>query len=259
MKKLLWTALLCSAVAHMAAGCIIVDDSDPDPYPQPDPTPDPTPDPDPVPVGPGLLDVTWTLTEGLDEVLIDGCVEGVTAEIVAEDIATAEQYIDLFDCVDGAGQTSDIPAGEYDVWVNVYNGVDVTTSDLIAQSGFEAVTILGDDIVPVDFVFPTGGYFFLSWSITDELGPDALCEDVAADGVSVLSTLVGPDTAIDDLYDCNAYEATTPQMLLGEYVLAVSLLDGEASLNEVTVPQQFTLDYGNHTVDLGDFEFVLTQ
>jgi hypothetical protein len=244
MKKLLWTTLLCSALAHLAAGCIIVTD--------------PPPDPPPPPPGPGFLDVTWTLTAGVNDVPIAGCVEGVTTEVVTENIATRAQYIDLFDCADSAGRTSQIAPGDYDVWVNVYNRRNLATADLIAQSGFLRVRVRSNEIVPVRFFFPAGGFFTLTWSITDDFGPDAECDDVAADGVSVLSTLVGPNTAIDDIFDCFRFEATTPQMLLGNYVVSVSLLDGNRSLNRINVADAYSLDYGNQVEDLGHFEFELT-
>lgn len=256
MKNLLWTTLLCSALAPMAAGCFVTVD---DPNPTPPPTPTPPPPPPPTPAGPGVLDVTWTLTAGLDPVTIEGCSEGVTAEIVAEDTTTGEQYIDVYDCAALGGQTTERPAGEYDVWVNIYNGLDVLTDDLIAQSDYQTVIVQGDDIVPLDFFFPAGGFVFLTWSITDAFGPDATCEDVPADGVSVLSTLVGPDTAIDDIYNCSDFEATTPELLLGEYVVSVSLLNGDESLNLVSVTDPVSLEYGHQVVDLQNFVFDVVQ
>lgn len=236
MKKLVFASLLCGILAQVGTGCIV--SSNP---------------------ADGYFDVAWILTEGADNTAIQGCGDGVTAEVVAEDIVTSQQYIDLFDCVDGSGITSAIPAGDYDVWVNVYNGTDVSSSNLIAQSGFQRTSILDGETVVLDLSFPAGGFFELSWTIEDELGPGAACADVAADGVSVLSTLVGPNTAIDDVFDCSAMSAITPQMLLGEYVVSVSLLDGEQSLNQVSTADPVTLQFGNEVVDLGIFDFVLTQ
>lgn len=237
MKTLVFASLLCGTLLQMGTGCIIVDDGG----------------------APGFLDVQWTLTEGPDNIPLQGCVEGITAEVIAEDVDTGQQYIDLYDCSAGAGITSSLPAADYDVWVNVYNGENVSNADLIAQSGFSRVSIIDGETVPVDFEFPAGAAFGLTWSITDDLGPGAECADVGADGVSVLATLVGTDTATDDIFNCVDQSAVTPQMLLGDYVVSVSLLDGEQSLNQISTAESVSLDYGNQVYDLGDFEFTLTE
>jgi hypothetical protein len=235
MKKLVLASLLCGTLAQGGTGCTTT--SDPEP---------------------GYFNVEWTLTEGADDTPIQGCAEGVTAEVVAENIDTGEQLIDRFDCVNGGGITAAIPAGDYDVWVNVYNGTDVSSSDLIAQSGSQRTAIIDGETVPLTLSFPAGASFELSWTITDDVGPNAQCGDVTADGVSVLSTLVGTDTAFDDVFNCTAMSAVTPQMLLGDYVVSVSLLNGEQSLNEVSTADAVTLQFGNQLVDLGIFDFVLT-
>lgn len=237
MKNLVFAPLLCGTLLQMSVGCVVVSDDG----------------------APGFLDVQWTLTEGPNSTPFQGCAEGITAEVVAEDIDTGQQYTDLYDCSAGAGITSMLPAADYDVWVNVYNGENVTNADLIAQSGFTRISIIDGETVQIDFEFPAGASFELTWSITDDLGPDATCEDVNANGVSVLATLVGTDTATDDIFDCIDLSALTPQMLLGEYVVSVSLLDGEESLNQVSTAESVSLDYGNQIYDLGDFEFILAE
>jgi hypothetical protein len=238
MKNLVFASLLCGTLAQMGTGCIVTS-GDP-----------------PVP---GYFDVAWTLHEGRNATAIQGCGQGRIAEVVAENVRNKQQYIDLFTCTNRTGLTSSVPPGDYDVWVNVYNDDQLASADLIAQSGFQRVTVFDGETIPLDFFFPAGGFFELTWSITDDFGPDAECADVGADGVSVLANLVGPNTAIDDVFDCFELQAITPQMLLGEYVLSVSLLDGQESLNQVSTAEPARLEYGNHVYEIGHFEFLLDE
>lgn len=239
MKRLFFASLLCGTLAQAGTGCVVVTEEDP--------------------VVDGVFDVQWFLTEGPTNEPTAACGDGVTAEIVAKDTFSGEEYSAVYDCQDFRGQTGLLPGGEYDVWVNIFNGPDIFNDDLIAQSVApqRAVIDIDGSAVPLDFEFPAGAYISLTWDIDDGQGPGAQCEDLNADGVSVLATLVGPNTAIDDVYNCSDYAATTPQVLVGEYFVTVNLLSGQESLNEATTEDNFFLEFGNQVYDLGNFAFTL--
>ena len=241
MKKLFFASLLCGTMAQAGTGCVVVTEEDP--------------------VVEGVFDVQWILTEGPTDDPGAGCGDGVTAEIVAKDTFSGEEYSTIYDCEDGGGQTGLLPAGEYDVWVNIFNGPDIFNDALIAQAvdPQRATIDVDGSVVLLDFEFPAGAYIGLTWSVDDGLGEGAQCEDLNADGVSVLATLVGTDTAFDDIYNCSDYAATTPQLLVGEYFVTVNLLDGQESLNEATTEDNFFLEFGNQLYDLGNFTFYLAQ
>ncbi len=241
MKSIAWALLLASIGTSITSGCIIIEDDDD--APPPDIIID---DPE------GFFDVTWTLTEGPNDVPTN-CDEGVTAEIISEEVSSRERYVDVFTCSASAGITSSLPAANYDVWVNVYDSTDI----LIAQSSVIRTSIdFNNETVELDFSFPTGGYFALDWSIEDDFS-FLECGDVSADGVSLISTLASTDFAVDDIFSCNDYTAETGKLLLGDYVIVVSLLDGETNLGN-SLPRNGSLTVGNEQVDLGTFEFVVT-
>jgi hypothetical protein len=229
MNKLVFAALLLGGLTQ-ATGCIIVSDDD-----------DET----------GYFNVSWNLTEGANDTTASTC-PGDTVEVVSERVG-GTQFVDLYDCVDGSGETAALPLGDYNVWVNVKQG-----DTLMAQSFLGTASIdLDGETVPIGFdIAIDGGYFGLTWSMTDDLA-DLTCGDVGAGGVSVLSTLIGPNTGIDDIFDCTDGSATTPKLDLGDYTIVVSLLDAvDDSVLGASMPRETSLDYGNELNDLGNFEFV---
>jgi hypothetical protein len=103
------------------------------------------------------------------------------------------------------------------------------------------------------------GSFGLTWTIADD-GRSARCADVNAGEVRVASTLVGPDgTTYDDFFSCIDGEAITPGLVLGDYRVGVTLVDGaRASLHQPLLIEA-SLDFGNAFVDLGSVEFALEE
>ena len=230
MNKLVFAALLLGGLAQ-ATGCIISsDDNNETAY----------------------FDVSWNLTEGPNDTTATTC-PGDTVEVVSQRVGGTE-YIDLYDCVDGSGVTAALPLGDYSVWVNVRQNETLMAQSFLGTSRLDLdgeTVLIGFDIA-ID-----GGFFGLTWSMTDDVS-DLTCSEVGAGGVSVLSTLVGPNTATDDIFDCTDASAVTAKLPFGEYVIVVALLDevDDSVLGDSDPRQDLFLTYGNELNDLGNFEFV---
>ena len=203
MKKLVMSALLLGAL--QATGCIIQSDDSGDD----------------VPDGTATINVAWSIEdEGQDA----ECPIGATTAAFNSHLAgRADPFVDLFDCADLAGVAEDLPAGDYDLWIDF---TDDSGATLYGQSGIASVTLFDEDVADASFrVENFTGYFDISWTIS---GSNCVSSD---GGVSVLSTLAGTTLGIDDIFLCEDGEspaiATTGGLQMGDYVVAVALLNSE--------------------------------
>jgi hypothetical protein len=233
---------LLAALLVPAIGCGGEDppvDPDPDAGVDPDAN-DPDPDAAP-PEGTGAISFTWNLH---DNGAAATCPAGAAATLVS--LHEGETYRDIYDCVDGAGTAFDLPIGaygEYTAWVEIGVG-----SNLVAMS--ESVDVVLEDGETVQTVFDidiANGYFDVSWTIAG-----SSCAAVADDGVSILSTLIGTTTGLEDIFNCTDGEApnvaTTAGIPIGDYVVVASILD--ANQNAIGQSEEITpsIDYGNQFV-----------
>jgi hypothetical protein len=211
----------------------------------------------------GNLQVTWNLVAG-DDNAPASCPPGVvTAAVVAEPVGDGDEILgdgdeiyDLFDCPDGSGRTGSLPAGQYVVWVDIYDRAGA----LVAQSGAQDVVLgAGEQRALMYEISLDRGSFGLTWSISDGVRATS-CAAVNAGEVQVASTLAGPDgTTYDDFFSCADGTAVTPGLPLGDYRVAVTLVDGaRVSLHQPLVIEE-SLDFGNAFVDLGNVEFALEE
>jgi hypothetical protein len=191
----------------------------------------------------GWLDVAWNVDPN--------CGSGVTAEVVSE-LEGGITYIDLYDCVDGDGITAPLPAGDYLLWVNILDVGD----NRIAQSFYDRVTVSPNTTTVVEefYILRDEAFFYASWELVDQNDSPLTCAQFGADGVSILATLVGPNTATDDIFDCVDGEGYTEPLPLGEYEIVVYLLDDNVVLGE-SMGQTASLLWGNQVEDLGHFIF----
>lgn len=240
MKNLVFAALLAGGLTQ-ATGCIITSDDD-----------------DPVTTSSFL--VTWNLESGLTTPPgAIGCGDaGVDTIRTISEPTGAAQIVDLFDCADGTHETAPLPLRNYTVWVEALDAAEA----LVAQSFASEETLFDANPVGVTFTFPVDiGYFGLTWTITEN-GSPATCG--ANDALSVLSTPVGSSgTGYDDIFDCvDGTGTTTAPLALDDYTVVVALLDdmgtvdtGDDFVYGQSEPRVEGIDFGNHLVDLGNFEF----
>jgi hypothetical protein len=237
MKRLMLITALC---AHASVACVVTSD-----------------DPD------SRLHVTWNLVAG-DENAPSACPPGVvTAAVVAEPLSDGDdrfgdgdEILDLFDCALRSGWTDPLPSGRYSIWVDVYNRAE----QLVAQSSAQELVLGVGEQRALDYEISLDrGSFGLTWSITDGARSTS-CADVNAGEVRVASTLVSPaGTSYDDFFLCTAGQAITPGLPLGDYRLAVSLVDGARASLHAPLVIEAALEFGNAFVDLGSIDFALEE
>lgn len=229
MKKLVIPALLFGAMS--ATGCIFVSDDNGD---------------DVIVDGTATIDVEWLLE---DDGAAAACPAGATtAAIHAQAASDGEVFTDLYDCADGGGITTDLPLDTYTVWVEL---TDDSGAALYAQSEAADITLdLDGEVAVASFrIDVNNGFFDVSWEIA---GSSCASTD---GGVSVLSTLAGTTTGVDDIFNCTDGEApnvaTTGALPIGDYVIDVTLLDLQDQVIGEAPTEQATIEYGNQFVDLG--------
>ena len=239
MKKLVMSALLIAA-ASQAAGCIFVSGDDDGGG------------------GTASVSASW-------DVLNDGspanCPAGATtAAVNAQRSTDTDPFVDLYDCSAGAGIADNLPAGDYEVWIDL---TDDSGATLFAESESFNVSLGDGENVSANFQIDAyNGAFDVSWDILDSGGTDVGCAG-APNGVGILGTLSGTTEATDTRLDCAAgldpTIATTDPMALGDYVVVLSILDNaNPPLSQGDSAEiQSSLDFGNQFVDLGivDIQF----
>ena len=235
MKKLVFAALMLGGIAQ-ATGCIITSDDDDDDTAQ--------------------FEITWNLTAGDTDAAIT-CADASVASIgVISQLTGGQDWIDLYDCIDGYNATAPLPLGDFTVWVEALDAGD----NMIAQSNSQVATLdVGGELVPLTYTFPVdGGFMALTWALWDyDTGDPETCTGVGSGGVGVLSTVVGSTDAFDDLFDCEDGEGITGKLPIDQYTVVVDILDTAdppGSLGQ-SQPRTVDIEYGNHLHDLGNFDF----
>lgn len=272
MKKLVFATLLCGSVAQLG-GCIIVgDDSGDDPPPPPPPDANDTQPDANLPPGPGEFLVTWTLLGGEP---VNDVQSEVTCRPDTPDIRITadpdpnvpdDEDIYLYDCALGQELADGLPAGTYDVWVDLLDA----DGNLVAQSDAAlGVPLDFEEQVPLDFVFSIDhGTFGVSWEILDNAGDPISCDEVGATDVSLLLTVADNQEQSDDyLLDCVDGKGESGPLPLLDYVASLALVDIRGtpddagddivfdSIDEPII--DLTLEYGNDFVDLGTVTFTV--
>lgn len=187
-----------------------------------------------------LLNLSWICPVDATGLLVQAVPVGSTTSID-----------DNIDCAEAQPAAILYDAGDYDLYVTP------TAPGLSFVTDFDTFGGVDGDSVSLDFSsFPDdAGYFTLTWTINGE-DPAIECANVAADGVSVLATLIGTSTALEDLFDCEVGGGTTDELPIGDYEVDVSALDGEQAISE---PDTFTtsIDYGSELNDLGNIDLTV--
>ena len=178
---------------------------------------------------------------------------------------------DVYPCDTAAVRTPPLPTGpgSYEVWVDYINDrgnpSDPTLWVVVGETEHVTVDVTGDTSIAVDLVL-ANGFFDVSWSVRDAGGTllTSCAQIPGENGVSVLGTLIGPNTATEDIYHCEdgftagaANPVTSGLMPLGDYVFSLSVLDAsDLSLGQSAATSGSLVD-GNDYTDLGVIEIQL--
>jgi hypothetical protein len=256
MKNLVLGSLIAVA-ASQAAGCIITtDDGD-----------NPNPNPNYATVG-----ATWsfrtvaggtaTCPPGFDTVALFNQRVNAAGEPIGGECRTLRDadnsggtcYVDLYDCVDGAGRSAPLPPARYRTWLAV---TDDSVSQVYAESVSAYLDVRESDLTYNAQILVDGGYFYLSWDLVDAFTGDPLsCSEALADGVGVISTSVSnPNQFYDDKFTCSDGGGYTAGLLAGTYTVAIDAMEGDASVSpEPVVLTNKVINDQNRVTDLGHIE-----
>jgi len=163
-------------------------------------------------------------------------------------------FVDLYDCVDGAGRSAPLPPARYQTWIAV---TDDSVSQVYAETVSAYLDVRDVDLTYNAQVLVDGGYFFLSWDLVDSVTDELLtCGDVLPDGVGVVSTSVAnPSSFTDDKFTCEDYAGYTAGLLAGTYTVSIDAFDDvEGSLGEPVVLTNKVIADQNRVTDLGHIE-----
>jgi hypothetical protein len=198
------------------------------------------------------------------EVTLDGqaatCAEvmGADVRVTSTNTQTSQIFIDRFACGALTGVTQALPAGTYEVQVDLMDLTNTAISG-VAMGGV-AVEDAKVTLLPlVTFALttpppPQGGQLHATWDIQDPAGGPLTCADVGGDMVEVVSTDAQMVPTID-LFLCDALDGTTADLPAGTYEVVLTLLD--ASMNPLSTSQPVTADVVDGQVfELGNFTFV---
>jgi hypothetical protein len=214
-------------------------------------------DPDAGPTGTATVNATWSI---VNDGSVAACPVGATtAAILALREGDTTPYIDAYDCETGAGAAADLPAGTYDIWIDV---TDTTGATLYAESEAVTITLADDATVSADFIIDAyNGFWDVSWTLHNAGGSATTCAAVTNDGVSILSTNSSTNDALDSIWNCTDGEApgfvTNDPVPVGDYVVSVSLLNAAQDAIGAAPDIVTSIEHGNQFVDLGVLDITL--
>jgi hypothetical protein len=221
MKKLAFVSLFAAGAA-LATGCVAAEDDDPGVSP-------------------------------CDDAELDG---GACLDVIVECPPDATG----FTIEDGSGIDEDFACGDYSALVVDAGSYEIivtpTAPDIEFRSDSGTITLAEFDVGSIEFTdWGTDGYLTLSWTIAGDMPDAAGCTDVDGDSVSTIATVSGDTEGAEDLFDCTAGFGTTDGLPLGDYVVAIALLNTDEESVADAEPQNVTLASEDELFDLGNFNF----
>jgi hypothetical protein len=162
-------------------------------------------------------------------------------------------FVDLFDCVAGAGVSYPLPPTRYKSWVQI---MDHPAASLYASSVPAYVDITDVDQNLGVEILNDGGYFQLSWLLVDAQSNAPLsCSEANAAGVETIASLVTtPTEMVIDQFDCGDRFGVTAGLLAADYTVSIGAINAsEQDIGERQVVNRATIGDRNRVTDLGDF------
>ena len=162
-----------------------------------------------------------------------GCPSGYdTAALYSQEIDdnynnVGVPVVDLFDCTATVAVSAPLNPTTYYSWIQIENhdGSSVYAStvdafiDLTTTNKTFAATILSD-----------GGYFELTWTLTQGGIPTSCAANPNIDGVEAISTEVGnANNAVSDIFQCSDHNGVTAGLPAGNYTISVDAFHGSAT------------------------------
>ena len=230
--------LVLALILAQAAGCIIESDDD---------------------SGGANLLVTWSLQTLATQSPAPCPVGYDTAAVYSQQVddlgeLIGDPIIDLFNCSDGAGTTSELPGITYN------ETVAIATDDNSLQYGTSIPLTIdvmaSQQEVDTPPIYVDAGHFELEWAL-DQAGTTVMCSDVP-NAFSVMVTATDPTnpsgTVVSPPFDCTDPVGYTAGILDGSYTVTVELQDATGAQIGVSDPIDATIMttavLGNTVTDL---------
>ena len=210
----------------------------------------------------GQITANWSFTT-VAGANITECPPGFdTAAVTAtpiDDVGTpiGDDIVDLYDCGAFTG-TSDYPLDVYRVFTDITNNAGTNSYGTTLSA---TVDIIDQDQTYTAELVDDGGYFGFGWELKNQAGQIVECDQVngGIDGVEIVSTLNGPNTATTDQYDCADHGGVTSALLAGTYTLSLNgFLDADGRITDLENLNAEVINNHNAVTDLGTVELTLT-
>ena len=158
-------------------------------------------------------------------------------------------FVDLFNCEDHAGQSSELPAARYLTWIAL---TDDSGNQVYAKSLSAYVDITDTDKTFSASIFDDGGYFSLTWDLEGaQSGNPLTCSQAGADQVEAVVTVSGGSTMIDtNPWACDDHYGVTSVIPEGQYTVSVDAFNGNGSLGTAPTFTTETISGPNQVTDL---------
>jgi hypothetical protein len=232
MKNLVLGSALISSLA-LSSGCIFVTDDNNN-------------------VNQGSIGAAWNIKNNNQ---IVACPPGFnTARVVSHPHDRADSggdKIDLFNCADTRGITAPLPAGAWDVWVDI---VDQSGVNIYATSvpQFVDITTVDKD-VSVD-IHTDKGFYFFNWALQGKVSGGPLqCGQVnGLSKIALDASVTQGQLPQSTLFDCPQQAGYSLALTAGVYQLAIAGLDsGQGPVTDSTTVASAPIQAPNKINNLG--------
>lgn len=201
----------------------------------------------------GLITANWSIKNLATNQIIP-CPPNIdTAAVTAQPVDAGgnnvgQPIIDLYTCAAGTGQ-ADYPVGRYKVFIALTNTNNTMT---YATTLSAIVDITSNDQTFTATILNDGGYFIFDWVLRGAVSNQTLtCAQANnPDAVEITSTLVGPNSAFTDQFNCADGTGVTGGLLAGAYVCVIEAVEGQASSGRSPAMNR-TIRDKNQVTDLG--------
>jgi hypothetical protein len=207
------------------------------------------------PGGGARFHASWELSVAGEEV---DCfylgAEYVDVAVIPEG-AGGEPAVTRLACLDGEGDTGELPLGSYEIAISLLDFDEEPVAEpvsVVAALEEEDATV---ELEPAAFSLE-GGRFHATWTITSG-GEPATCAEAGANRTEVAMTNLDTFVTYGDTFECDLGEGETPSVPLGEYEIIVSLFYEQDVALVSSDPITLTLERPDQVVDMEAIEFVL--
>ena len=215
-----------------------------------------------VPQNQAHIGATWQLRDQATNTTTACPVGYDTAALYSQPVNASNQpsgsaIIDLFNCADNAGTSAALPAGRYQVWIEI---TDHNNTMTYAKSLSAFVDVTTTDKTFNAQILNDGGYFQLAWLLKGANSNSTLtCAQAAANGVEAIGTDVSNSTnSNSDIFTCSDQAGITAGYLAATYTVAVHALNASDQVigaapdlvNKVIATRNQVTDLGTITIPI---------